>query len=156
MTCDQGAWTVSDFCSIQSWGVLTQNDCLSVWQTVRKSRREAVCYQSSIGTQPLRVITQKTHSHQTSCLVPGLPLSPLLFSPHSFWNRKTVRKWQVWICWPLSLCWNEVGRNSSCGRERKVPSSGQIRFVGWRGIFCEWEHHNFFTINFLTYWVMEI
>lgn len=48
-----------------------------------KSRSEAVCYQANIGTQPLRVITQKTHSDcLTDCLVPGLPYllssSPLL------------------------------------------------------------------------------
>lgn len=60
------------------------------WLTVailadsEKSRREAVCYRADIGTQPLRVITQKTHSHQTNCLIPGLPLSPLLLSPTSF------------------------------------------------------------------------
>lgn len=62
-----------------------------------ESRREAVCYQANIGTQPLRVITEKTHSHQTNCVVPGLPLSPLLLSPTSF-EKKKKKKWQVWIC----------------------------------------------------------
>lgn len=52
-------------------------------------------------------------------------------------KKKTVQKWQVWICRPL--CWNEVGRNSSSGREEKVPLSGQIRFEGWRAAFCEFE-----------------
>lgn len=67
--------------------------------------RESVCYQANIGTHPLKVITQKTHSHQTNCLIPGLPLSALLLSSTSFEKNKTKHSQKV-TSLDLRMCWN--------------------------------------------------
>lgn len=64
--------------SLGTLAVLTQSDLvISPFPVSQKGRREAVCYQPNVGTLPLTVISQKTHSHQT--LAASSPASHYLF-----------------------------------------------------------------------------
>lgn len=108
------------------------------WQEQEKQARGSV-----LSDQHRNSATQsdnrKTHSHQTNCLTPGLPLSPLFLSS-GLWKGKNSQKVTSLDLHASVVEW--VWKKFKFWKRRESVLCEWIRFEGWRWAFCEVEPHH--------------